>query len=122
KAQARKTGFAMTLSGRPMPLEINDGHCNASVATCYFAQGTEAEIMLDAIIAFGQQAKSEGMKAYIALCLHDELLICCPDGEVPRVQELSRECLTNAFASRFPNENTDQLLEINSARCWGYLK
>ncbi len=122
KAQARKTGFAMTLSGRPMPLEINDGHCNDSVATCYFAQGTEAEIMLDAIIAFGQQVRAEGMKAYIALCLHDELLICCPDGEVPRVQELSRECLTNAFASRFPDENTDQLLEINSARCWGDLK
>ena len=105
-----------------MPLPVTSYGVDTHASTCYFAQGTEAEIMLDAIIDFGQQVDREHLKAYIALCLHDELLICCPDNEVDRVELLAKDALTNAFSSRFPEENTDQLLEINSAPCWGDLK
>ena len=122
KQQAGKTGFARTLSGRPIPLEIKDGKYLTHTATCYFAQGTEVEIMLDAVIAFGRQVSEKGLSAKIALCLHDELLILCPNDEVDQTEQLAKAALTNAFASRFPEENTDQLLEVSHAHCWSDLK
>ena len=122
KDASRDNGYVKTLSGRKIPLPRTDTGIDAHASVCYFAQGTEAEIMLDAIIAFGQQAAARGLHSKIALCLHDELLILCPEAEVDTVEELAQATLTKAFSERFPQENTAQLVEINHARCWGDLK
>ena len=76
--------------------------CNAVLN--FPIQSYATSIVSRASIALTRAFKAEGLQAYIALSLHDELAVHCPDHEVPRVKELMREKMETTTVLSVPLE------------------
>ena len=65
-------------------------------------QGTAADIIKLAMVRVHDAFRREGLSARLVLQVHDELMVEAPEAEVPRVQELLRECMENVITLAVP--------------------
>ena len=91
-------------------------------APCYWAQGTEVELMLHLIIALGAKLKADFPETHIKMFLHDELILETPKEDAHAVAELLRTAMEKVFIWRFPQAPLINLLDIHINECWGNLK
>jgi DNA polymerase I-like protein with 3'-5' exonuclease and polymerase domains len=76
--------------------------CNAVLN--FPIQSYATSIVSRASVALTRAFKAEGLQAYIALSLHDELCVHCPDHEVPRVKQLMKEKMETTTVLSVPLE------------------
>jgi DNA polymerase-1 len=65
-------------------------------------QGTAADIIKAAMVAVHKRLLDEGLKAKLALQIHDELIIDTPEAEVERVKALLSECMSGVAELAVP--------------------
>ena len=105
---ARELGYARTLMGRRRYLpEIHSSNFNVRsfgerCAMNSPIQGTAADIIKLAMVRVHDAFRREGLSARLVLQVHDELMVEAPEAEVPRVQELLRECMENVITLAVP--------------------
>lgn len=110
---AHEQGFVMTELGRKRPLpEIHSSNAairaNAErMAMNSPIQGTAADLMKLAMIAIDEKLEAEGFKSRLAIQVHDEVVLDCPESELQAVQKLVEDCMVNAMKFRVP-------LQVNS--------
>ena len=54
------------------------------------------------MIRLDQAIQSDGLRACLLIQVHDELLVECPDDEVPRVREILRESMEGVVELSVP--------------------
>ena len=107
-SSARELGYARTLMGRRRYLpEIHSSNFNVRsfgerCAMNSPIQGTAADIIKLAMVRVHDAFRREGLSARLVLQVHDELMVEAPEAEVPRVQELLRECMENVITLAVP--------------------
>lgn len=109
-AEAKKNGYVTTAFGRrrPVPELSSSNFAQRSfgerVAMNSPIQGTAADIMKIAMIRAYNALKKQGLKARIALQVHDELLIETPKDEVEAVREILMDAMVGAADMAVPFE------------------
>ena len=106
--QARKTGYVETLFGRRRPMAdlhsknrmIAQGAERAAINMPI--QGTAADLIKRAMLVVEEELLREGLEARMLLQVHDELLFEAPEGEVERVAELARRCMSGVATLKVP--------------------
>lgn len=118
KNQARKTGFAKTLTGRQRPIpEINNKNPSIRAAAERLAtntplQGTAADLIKMAMIEIDRAIqKWEGK---MILQIHDELIFEIPDHEIPQFKALVKEKMETVMQLNVPIE-----VHIAVGKNWG---
>ena len=107
-AEGREKGYVTTLMGRRRYLpEIHSSNFNVRsfgerCAMNSPIQGTAADIIKLAMVRVHDAFRREGLSARLVLQVHDELMVEAPEAEVPRVQELLRECMENVITLAVP--------------------
>ncbi len=110
KAQARKTGKTVTLSGRERVIpEINSRNVQIRSAAERLAintplQGTAADIIKLAMLHIDAQLKQHHLAAYMILQIHDELIFEVPDEEIAKLTPLVKQAMENVMTLRVPLE------------------
>ena len=105
---ARRTGFATTLLGRRRPLpdiSSRNGTIRAAaerVAVNTPVQGTAADLVKLAMVAVHSALRARKLRSRMVLQVHDELVLDCPEDEVPEVSALVREAMENAMSLAVP--------------------
>ena len=108
--KARKTGYAVTLTGRRRTLrDINSRNATARQAAERDAintpvQGTAADMIKIAMVRVDRALKAAGLKAKMVLQIHDELLFDVPRGEVEQVKEIAKREMEAAMDVGVPLE------------------
>ena len=108
--KARKTGYAVTLTGRRRTLrDINSRNATARQAAERDAintpvQGTAADMIKIAMVRVDRALKAAGLKAKMVLQIHDELLFDVPKGEVEQVKEIAKREMEAAMDVGVPLE------------------
>lgn len=65
-------------------------------------QGGASDVVKKAMIRLDEAFQKRGLQARLLIQVHDELLVECPDDEVPCVSELLREAMEGAVALSVP--------------------
>ncbi|MCM0606865.1 MAG: DNA polymerase I [Xanthomonadaceae bacterium] len=110
---AKELGYAETELGRKRPLpEIHSSNsairANAErMAMNSPIQGTAADLMKLAMIAIDEELESKGFKTRLAIQVHDEVVLDCPEEELKAVQKIVEDCMIHAMKFRVP-------LQVNS--------
>jgi DNA polymerase-1 len=100
-AEARKTGFTRTLSGRTRPVpeitspQVNLRNFAERTALNTPLQGTAADLIKLAMIAIARQLTEQKFQAKMILQVHDELLFETPHDELDRLRPLVRKAMEN---------------------------
>jgi DNA polymerase-1 len=106
KRAARERGYVQTLLGRRRDFpELKSGaraHQSARNAAEREAinmpiQGSAADIIKLAMIGLYRELHARNLKSRMTLQVHDELVLECPEDEVPIVAPLVREVMENAY-------------------------
>jgi DNA polymerase-1 len=101
--QAERDGYVTSLMGRRRPVpEIRTRNrqtraLGERLAVNFVMQGSNADIIKQAMIAIHRRLRGEGRGARLVLQVHDELLIEVPDKEVAAVKELVRDEMCSAY-------------------------
>jgi DNA polymerase I len=101
-AEARRTGFAVTMYGRRRPIpELLSGNANVRAfgertAMNHPMQGTAADIMKLALIAVDRRLIADGYASRLVLQVHDELVFEAPRTEVERLSAMVRQEMEGA--------------------------
>lgn len=117
--KARKDGFVETLLGRKRYLkDINSanfvvkGHAERNAVNAPI-QGTAADIIKLAMIKINEKLEQQNLKTKMLLQVHDELLFEVPKDEIPKVSELVKTEMENAYQTKVP-----LLVEIGVGENW----
>lgn len=116
---ARKTGYAMTLSGRRRELfELKSSNFNTRsfgerIAMNMPVQGTAADIIKIAMVHVYNALKENGLKAKLVLQIHDELIVDAPQDELEQVKVILQECMENAYSLNVP-----LIAEVKTGTSW----
>ena len=110
-------GYVVTRFGRKIPFRDR-----AYRATCFWAQGTEVELMLRLVETLGNQLKKKLPRSRIKLFMHDELILETPKEETMHAAELLKTTMNDTFQLCLPNAPLSNLLDIHISDCWGSLK
>lgn len=108
KEAARKTGKAVTLTGRERLIpEINSKNMQIRAAAERLAintplQGTAADLIKLAMIQIHERLHKERKIGYMILQIHDELIFEIPDFEILSVEPMVREVMQNVFKLKVP--------------------
>jgi DNA polymerase-1 len=108
KAEARAHQYVTTLLGRRCAIpEINskNGALRSYAernAINYPIQGSAADIIKVAMVKIDRRLSAEGLKAYMVLQVHDELVFEVPEAELEQVRELVRDEMENAVTMDAP--------------------
>lgn len=108
KNSARQTGKAVTIMGRERLIpEINSKNAMIRMGAERLAintpiQGSQADLIKMAMIQIDQKLTDEKMKGYMILQIHDELIFEVPDEELPRMQKLVHETMTEIMKLKVP--------------------
>ena len=108
KAEARAHQYVTTLLGRRCAIpEINskNGALRSYAernAINYPIQGSAADIIKVAMVKIDRRLSAEGLKAYMVLQVHDELVFEVPEAELDQVRELVRDEMENAVTMDAP--------------------
>jgi len=101
--QAERDGYVTSLMGRRRPVpEIRTRNrqtraLGERLAVNFVMQGSNADIIKQAMIAIHRRLRDEGRGARLVLQVHDELLLEVPDKEVAAVKELVRDEMCSAY-------------------------
>ena len=85
-------------------------------------QGGAAEVILYALIFLYEAFQRNGLKALLVNCVHDEILVECPDDEVEDVRWHMDYAMKLAYKTVFPNGITNKLVEIGVGKTWSEAK
>jgi DNA polymerase-1 len=117
--RARRLGYTETRAGRRRYLpdihSTNGGLRQAAerVATNTPIQGGAADIIKAAMVHLAEAMRSEGLESSVVLQIHDELLLECPEREVDRLADLTRDCMKGAASLAVP-----VVVDIGVGRNW----
>lgn len=109
-ADARRTGYVETLTGRRRYLrDINSQNATIRAATERVAmnapiQGSAADMIKLAMIKVDPMLRQAGLQARMLLQVHDELLFELPESEVEQARLLIIEAMRNALPLTVPIE------------------
>jgi DNA polymerase-1 len=107
-ATARQTGYTQTILGRRryLPALTSDNRQRRETAERMALnapiQGSAADIVKLAMLRVDAGLTEEGLRSRLLLQVHDELVLEVAPGERPRVEQLVRTCLTDAYPLRVP--------------------
>lgn len=118
---ARKNGYVETFFGRRRAIpSINDA--NQTVrnraqreAMNMPVQGTAADVMKFAMVALARDLAGSGLEARMLLQVHDELVLECPESEVVKVSEMTRQAMSGAAPEAWKAKLT---VDIASGEDW----
>ena len=108
KAQARKTGKAVTFIGRERLIpEINSKNPQLRALAERLAvntplQGTAADLIKMAMLKIDQELSRLSFKGYLILQIHDELIFEAPDTEIERLAPLVKGIMQEVFQLKVP--------------------
>lgn len=108
KETARKTGKAVTLTGRERLIpEIHSKNMQIRAAAERLAintplQGTAADLIKLAMIQIHEKLHKERKIGYMVLQIHDELIFEIPDFEIISVEPMVREIMQGVFKLKVP--------------------
>lgn len=117
---ARKNGYVETLLGRKRGLrDINSRNRMAQstaerIAVNTPIQGTAADMIKIAMVRIHQKLKEQGLKSWLILQVHDELMFDVPHDEVEVMTELVRDEMVNAL----PDLKVPILVEVGTGNTW----
>ena len=124
KKLAASQGYVTTMLGRRRYFPALSGMMNAQMrareereAINSPIQGTAADIMKLAMIKLPPALQAAGLKSQILLQVHDELLLECPEAELPKAREVVQQVMENAYPLEIPLET-----EARSGKNWGELQ
>lgn len=124
RIQAASQGYVETLLGRRRYFPNLRNQSNANIrnreereAINAPIQGTAADIIKIAMIRLPDALKKAGLKSQIALQVHDELILECPQEELPRTAKIVRHVMETAFPLSIP-----LLTEARSGQNWGEMR
>ncbi len=109
-AEARKTGYAVTLFGRRRHIpELSSSNYNLRsfgerTAMNHPMQGTAADIMKLAMIEVDRRLRSEGFASRMVLQVHDELVFEAPASELGRLEAMAVDAMTGVASLDVPLE------------------
>ncbi len=118
-ADAKQTGYATTVFGRRRDIpELKSTNFNTRsfgerAAMNAPIQGTAADIIKLAMVNLEAALKEGGFKAKLILQIHDELIVDCPEGEVPRVEKLLKEVMEDVIELSVP-----LVADVRSGKSW----
>lgn len=110
KDEARKTGFATTLTGRKRPIpELTNQNPSIRAAAERLAintplQGTAADLIKMAMIAIDEEIQQKRLEGKMILQIHDELIFEIPDHEIPTFRHLVKEKMEHVLNLNVPIE------------------
>ncbi len=120
KRQATETGRVMAWTGRPIALR------SAFVSWNYRAQGGIAELIKRAIVLISEMYRAEGMKSWIALDIHDALVLEVAHEEWDKAIQIATETIAHITPDEMNNRTTPPIrwvarpkIEANRAK-WGF--
>lgn len=106
---AARQGYVETLLGRRryfpgLSQETNTNIRNRAEREAINApiQGTAADIMKIAMLRVPRELKNQGLSAKILLQVHDELVLECPDNELPETVTLVQQVMKDAYPLLVP--------------------
>lgn len=108
KELARQTGKAVTVLGRERLIpEINSPNSMIRVAAERLAinmpiQGSQADIIKLAMLEINRRLKSENLRSFMILQIHDELIFEVPNEEVETMSLLVRDVMENIMSLKVP--------------------
>ena len=120
KESARKTGRAVTLTGRQRPIpEINSKNPAIRAAAERLAintplQGTAADLIKIAMIEIDSHLKSHPEQGMMILQIHDELLFETPDVEAEKLSAYVKKTMEGVFQLNVP-----LIVDIAIGKNWG---
>lgn len=85
-------------------------------------QGGACECMLAALIGLQYDIDEGGFKSRLCNCVHDELIVECPESEVDVMKVLIEENMRNGFRYVFPEGITRGICEVGEGLTWGEAK
>ncbi|HUT62453.1 MAG TPA: DNA polymerase I [Anaerolineae bacterium] len=106
--EARKNNFVTTLMGRKRYVaDIHSKNRNVAEFAKRTAintpiQGSAADLIKVSMINLSRRLKSEGLKAFMILQVHDELVFEVAEGEIDRVQKVVKETMESALKLEVP--------------------
>jgi len=119
-AEAESTGGVRTLWGRFRSIpDIYSRNKNLRQAAERVAvntpiQGSAADIVKAAMLKVDQALQKAKLKAALVLQVHDELIIECPDAEIPEVEALLEREMTQVAALSVPLK-----VSVEHGKTWG---
>lgn len=119
KEAARRTGKAVTLTGRERLIpEIHSKNMQIRAAAERLAmntplQGTAADLIKLAMIQIHERLHKERKIGYMVLQIHDELIFEIPDFEILSIEPMIREIMQNVFKLKIP-----LLVDISIGKNW----
>jgi len=120
KAQARKTGKAVTFTGRQRPIpEIDNKNPVLRAAAERLAvntplQGTAADLIKMAMIEIDRSISNMRLKGEMILQIHDELIFEIPDEEIQVFENMVKEKMERVLQLNVPIE-----VSISIGKNWG---
>ncbi len=120
KENARKTGFASTLTGRQRPIaEIHNKNPMIRAGAERLAintplQGTAADLIKIAMIHIDEEIRKKNLSGFMILQIHDELIFEVPDEEIPVFEQLVKTKMEHVFKLLVPIE-----VHISVGKNWG---
>jgi DNA polymerase-1 len=110
KREARKTGYATTLTGRQRPIpEITNQNHNIRMAAERLAintplQGTAADLIKMAMIEIDKTITNKKLEGQMILQIHDELIFEVPEKELPVFEQFVRDKMEHVIQLNVPIE------------------
>lgn len=110
KIEARQTGKAVTMTGREraIPEITSKNGMLRSVAERLAVntplQGTSADLIKLAMLEVDRKLAQEGLRGYMILQIHDELLFEFPDEEAEALQRLVKKAMEGVWKLKVPLE------------------
>ena len=110
REQARKTGMAITLTGRQRPIpDLHNKNPMIRSAAERLAintplQGTAADLIKMAMIEIDREIKERKLQGKMILQIHDELIFEVPDGEIDTFKSLVKEKMEGVLKLNVPIE------------------
>ena len=108
KAQARKTGLAVTLFGRQRPIpELSNNNPSIRAAAERLAvntplQGTAADLIKKAMIQIQGLIEEKKVQGQMILQIHDELIFELPDEEIPLFKKMVAAAMEQVVKLKVP--------------------
>lgn len=109
-------GFLPIWSGRTVYVHKNDR--TLPVAANYGVQGAAADVMYRAMYRCHELFSKEGINAWLAATVHDEILTYAETEDAERAMELQIEGMRLAWLDIFPGTNTDNLVDWAIGADW----
>lgn len=119
-AEAEGTGCSTTPMGRVRNFTREDKDNFHTAAMNTPVQGAEGEVMLAALALLPEAL--DPFDALLVNCVHDEVLIECPEEHAEAVMSALKDCMERGMRRVFPKATFKGLVEVNHGSNWGDAK